>query len=62
MNLFGVEMIELIDKDEKQFQVNVAFAFRADEISRIDLESIARVKKIIKNYLSMMKVESEIKK
>ena len=59
-NLFGVEIIELIEKDENQFQTNVVFAFRADESSKNDLESIARVKKIIKNYLSMMKAESEI--
>lgn len=61
-NLFGVELIELLENEENQFQANLAFAFRADEYTNTDLESLARVKKIIKNYLNMMKAENGIKK
>lgn len=61
-NLFGVELIELLENEDKQFQANLALAFRADEYSNINLESLARVKKIIKNYLNMIRAENENEK
>jgi transcriptional regulator with XRE-family HTH domain len=58
-DLFGVELIDLMEKDFDHFKANISFAFRANEISSADMESLAKVKKIVKNYLSMLKVENE---
>ncbi len=54
-DLFGVELIDLIEEDPARVQANVAFAFRSDDLSTVDLKGIAHFRKIVKNYLMLKK-------
>lgn len=58
-DLFGVEMHELLESDMDNFTANVAFAFRADDISGEDLEKIANFKRIVKNYQKLKSLMDE---
>ena len=44
-NLFGIELIDLIEKDPTTSQANVAFAFRTQDIHTKDLNGIAQFRK-----------------
>ena len=52
-DLFGIDAYDLLDPDSFQRQINVALAFRADEFTAEDLNSIAHFKRIVKNYRKM---------
>lgn len=52
-DLFGIDAYDLLDPDSFQRQLNVAFAFRADQLTAEDLSSIASFKRIVKNYRKM---------
>lgn len=52
-DLFGVNEHDLYAEDPDKVQVNLSFAFKADQISPEDLHHIAHFKKIIRNYLNM---------
>lgn len=54
-DLFCINEYDFYEEDTEKRKVNIAFAFRADNIAPPDLESIARFKKIVKNYLNMKK-------
>ncbi len=58
-DLFGVELIDLIDESHENVTVSAALAFRADELTNVDLEQIARFRNIIKNYIRMDKILNE---
>ena len=51
--LFGIELINLIEEDSELISADLAFAFRSDDISEEDLEQISQFRRIIKNYLKM---------
>lgn len=61
-DLFGIDMTELLEMNAAHVKANVAFAFRAESLSESDLESIAKFKRIVKNYLKMSDLSNEIKK
>lgn len=52
-DLFGVDAYDLLNPDGAQQQINLAFAFRADQFTAEDLSSIAAFKRIVKNYRKM---------
>ncbi|WP_192348802.1 helix-turn-helix domain-containing protein [Algoriphagus sp. Y33] len=52
-NLYGVDEYDLYEENLDLAQVNLALAFRAENINPSDLEQIAKFKKIVRNYLSM---------
>ena len=54
--IFGVDEYDLFETQNENLCVNLAFAFRSDDLTVDDLNSIADFKKIILNYLSMKKV------
>lgn len=54
-NLFCMNEYDFYEEDAQNKNINIAFAFRADELHAQDLESIAQFKKIVRNYLSMKK-------
>lgn len=59
-NLFGIDEYDLFEDDSDINNLNIAFAFRADEISSRDLDAIASFKKIALNYKKMkQKLEGE---
>ena len=51
--LSNVEEFELYEEDPEKQNLLTSFAFRADEITAEDMETISRFKKIITNYLNM---------
>ena len=54
-DLFCMNEYDFYEEDPEKRKVNIAFAFRAENIQPQDMESIARFKKIVRNYLNMQK-------
>ncbi|MCT3920020.1 helix-turn-helix transcriptional regulator [Elizabethkingia anophelis] len=54
-NLFGVDEYDLFENEEALNKLNVAFAFRANEVCIDDLNAIAQFKKVALNYLKIKK-------
>lgn len=52
-DLFCINEYDFYEEDPEKMNVNLAFAFRADNLGAQDLESIAQFKKIVRNYLNM---------
>ena len=52
-NLFGVDEYDFFEEDAELQLSNTVFAFRADDIAPEDIESIAKFKKIVRNYINM---------
>jgi transcriptional regulator with XRE-family HTH domain len=53
--LFGLDEYDLYEEDNAINKLNMAFAFRASELSAEDLKAIAGFKKIALNYLKIKK-------
>ncbi len=58
-DLFGVELAELITEDDKERKVNRIFAFRKDELTENDFNTLAQFNRIVKNYLKMKQLEDK---
>ena len=54
-NLFCMNEYDFYEADMQNKNINIAFAFRAEELQAQDLESIAQFKKIVRNYINMQK-------
>ncbi len=52
-DLFGVELINFFEEDSDLVAADLAFAYRSDEMTNVDLKQISEFRKIIKNYLKM---------
>ena len=52
-NLFGIELIELLESNDDYNSANLAFAFRAKDLTIEDLNSIAQFQKVVRNYIKM---------
>lgn len=52
-NLFGIDEYDFYEEDAELQLANTVFAFRADDIMPEDMTSIAKFKKIIRNYINM---------
>lgn len=53
--LFGIDEYDLEESDVSELELNLSFAFRAEQLDKTDLESIAKFKTIARNYLNMVK-------
>lgn len=53
--LFNVDEYDLFEEDPESQTVNLALAFRADQIVPEDLPHIANFQKIVRNYINMKK-------
>lgn len=53
--LFGIDEYDFEEKQIADQELNLSFAFRADQLQPQDLASIAKFKTIAKNYLNMIK-------
>jgi len=56
-DLYGVELIEILEENPKLSKVNAALSFRSEDVNENDLQVIAEFRKIIKNYLKMKTIE-----
>ena len=54
-NLFCINEYDFYEEDSQMKNLNICFAFRADELQPNDLQSIAQFKKVVRNYLNMKK-------
>ena len=52
-DLFGVELEALLEENEEAVKTNLAFAFRSENHTAGDIESIASFKRLVMNYLKM---------
>jgi len=59
-NLFCMNEYDFYEEDLQSRSINIAFAFRADELQPQDLQSIAQFKKIVLNYISMKKAMNNV--
>ena len=53
--LFCVDEYDLFEQDPEFQTLNIALAFRADQILPEDLQNIAGFQKIVRNYINMKK-------
>lgn len=51
--LYNVEEFDLYEENPEKQNLLTSFAFRADEITPEDMDTISRFKKIISNYVNM---------
>jgi transcriptional regulator with XRE-family HTH domain len=58
-DLFGVELINLLEEDEKIAQADQAFAFRSEGLTKSDLEQVSNFNRIVKNYLKIQEISSK---
>ncbi len=58
-DLFGVELKDLLEENFEETKINVALAFRANGVDEKDLGTIANFRKIVKNYLKMVRIEEK---
>jgi len=52
-DLFGVDLYDLFENDKNMSEVDVALAFRTDELSPDDFDTIAQFRRIVKNYIKL---------
>jgi len=52
-DLYGTEMSEFFEEDEHKCAENVAIAFRTEGLAQTDINTIAKFKAVVKNYLKM---------
>ena len=56
---FNIDMDTFLEDNPVDIQPDLALAFRADELTASDRESIAYFKRMVKNYLKMKSIESD---
>jgi transcriptional regulator with XRE-family HTH domain len=57
--LFGIELINILEEDSYLVSSDLAFAFRSGEIADEDLKQISHFRRIIKNYLKMKQLYTQ---
>ena len=55
-NLFGIELSDMFEEDESKVRTSIYFAFRADDLNKDDMKSIAQFKRVIGNYQRMKRI------
>ena len=58
-DLFGCELYDLYDENSEAVKRIITTSFRADDLTKEDIEQIANFKKLVKNYLIMEKLSGE---
>lgn len=58
-DIFGIDGHDLFEEeDSKENSANLAFAFRADNLSVDDLNEISSFKRVVKNYLKLRELRA----
>ena len=55
----NIDMDVFLEENPQEIKPDLALAFRANELSATDRESIASFKSIVKNYLKMKKIGAD---
>lgn len=56
-DIFGIELLDILEENENLNSANIALAFRAEILEQQDLNVIANFKKIIKNYIKLSEMD-----
>ena len=57
-DLFNVELSTLLEEDEQFRDVNIALAYRSEELTNEDLVQVASFQKIVKNYIKLIRLKN----
>ena len=57
-DLYGIELKDLFEEKADSLMLKIALSFRAENLNEEDLEIISYFRKIVKNYLKMIKLEN----
>jgi transcriptional regulator with XRE-family HTH domain len=52
----NIELNAFLEENPREVKTDLAFAFRANELSTEDMQQILRFKKIVKNYVKMNRI------
>ncbi len=52
-NWFGVEVADLLEENQENITLRLAFAFRANELNQSDYETISRFQRVVMNFRKM---------
>ena len=55
-NWFGIDVADLMEENQDNVSLKVAFAFRADDLNPADYDAISRFQRIISNFQKMKKL------
>jgi len=58
-DIVGINPSDLLIEDLAERDINLVFAFRADDLLPKDLDSIASFKRIVKNYIKLQQLVNE---
>lgn len=53
---FGIEVADLLEENQDNITLRLAFAFRANELKPNDYEAIGRFQRVVMNYRKMKKL------
>ncbi len=59
VDLLGIEIEDLLEKDSTKKELSIAFAFKKEEMDEEHLINFSSFQKIVKNYLRMKEIENE---
>jgi transcriptional regulator with XRE-family HTH domain len=51
--LYNIDEYDLYEENAEKQSLNIAFAFRANDLLATDMQTISKFKKIISNYINM---------
>jgi transcriptional regulator with XRE-family HTH domain len=55
-DLFCIDEYDFYEEDIEARKMNIAFAFRANELTDVDLQTIAKFKRLVRNYVNMKRL------
>jgi len=58
-DLFGIELINLLEENEQLVQADLALSFRKEDLEKSDLKQISSFQRIVKNYLKIQEIKSK---
>ncbi len=61
-DLYRVDLYDLMEEDALSQSVNMAFAFRAEDVEASDLTALAQFNKLVKNYVKINRLKKNATK
>lgn len=55
-NLFCAQLSDFFISNEQELNLNLSFAFKADELCNADLTEIAQFQKVVRNYIKLIEL------
>jgi transcriptional regulator with XRE-family HTH domain len=61
-DLYRIDLYDLMTENAMEQSVNIAFAYRADELEAQDIIAISAFNKVVKNYIKMKRLVNNVAK